>query len=121
MTYLEKIERQRKIRIFLQTTLCIIVAGFLIIGGICEYTTTNETTSVCRKLTIEQHINEGYTTYTYLVTTDAGVFEITNKGLFSSSDFGKLEEGKEYTFKTRGVSYPMLGVYPFIISAKQTN
>ena len=118
-TYLEQIEKQRKRRVFIQTVLCIIAIGFLIIGGICEYTTVSETTTICRQLTTEQHINEGYTTYTYLVTTDAGVFEIANKGLFSSPDFGKIEEGKEYTFKTRGISCPMLGVYPFIISVNE--
>lgn len=114
-TYLEKIERRKKIRTFLQIMLCIIVVG---IGGICEYTTINETTSVCKKLITEQHINEGYTTYTYLVTTEDGIFEITNKGLFSSPDFGKIEEGEKYTFKTRGVSFPILGVYPYIITVK---
>ena len=117
-TIFEQIERRRKIRLFIQAVACVILAGFVVLSGVKEYTTINETTSVCRKLTTEQHINEGYTTYTYLVTTDDGVFEITNKGLFSSPDFGKIEEGKQYTFKTRGVSFPILGVYPFIISAR---
>lgn len=110
----EQIER----RIWGKATISFLLAGLFVLGGVLEYTTINETTSVCRKLTTEQHINEGYTTYTYLVTTDDGVFEITNKGLFSSPDFGKIEEGKEYTFKTRGVSCPILGVYPFIITAR---
>lgn len=120
-TYFEEIERMAKIKLFLIIMFYASLVGLLIYGGVYEYTTTSETTTVCKKLTTEQHINEGYTTYTYLVTTEDGVFEITNKGLFSSPDFGKIEEGKKYTFKTRGVSCPILGVYPYIITIHEEN
>ena len=78
---------------------------------------TDKTTSVCRGVTVEQSFNlngGSITMYKYLVTTDDGVFEITNEGMLASPSFGTIEEGKEYVFLTRGISIPFLGIYPYI-------
>lgn len=113
-TIFEKIERWKRIR----AAVIVLFVALLVFGVLYDLSVTGETTSVCRKITTEQYINEGFTQYKYLITTDDGVFEITSKGMFASPDFGKLEEGREYTFRTRGLSFPFLGVYPYIITAE---
>lgn len=56
--------------------------------------------------------------YKYLVGTDKGTYEITPSGLMSSKAFGTLEIGKTYKIKTRGYSFPVFGLYPYIIEAE---
>lgn len=78
---------------------------------------TDKTTSVCREVSVEQTFNFNggkVTMYKCLIQTDDGVFEITNEGMLASPSFGTIEEGKEYVFRTRGVSIPSLGIYPYI-------
>ena len=59
------------------------------------------------------------TSYSYLVATNKGVFRICPDGLFASPDFGKLQYGYTYTIHTRGISYPLLGIYPYIITIRE--
>lgn len=78
---------------------------------------------VVRSITTQQNFtgttDQFSTSYTYYVGTDKGVFKIQPDGIFASRDFGALETGKTYFIKTRGMEYPMFGIYPYIIKAKE--
>lgn len=71
--------------------------------------------SINTKLHVSGSDGDTYSTYEYLVSTDKGIFKIEPDGFFHSDMFGKLEEGKTYTVKTRGFSVPLLGIYPNIM------
>lgn len=55
----------------------------------------------------------------YLIFTDGGTFENTDtllNGKFDSSDvYGRIDEGKTYTFKVAGFRQGILSMYPNII------
>lgn len=51
--------------------------------------------------------------------TSRGTYEISPDGLFHSNSFGTLEVDSTYHFFTRGVSIPIIGIYPYIIEAKK--
>lgn len=59
------------------------------------------------------------TSYTYIVSTDKGLFKIQPDGLMASPAFGTLEKGKTYTMKVRGMTNEFLGMYPYIVSAEE--
>lgn len=77
------------------------------------------------RVTEQQHVSgssgengsDVSTSYRYMVSTDVGVFEIRPDGLFAANCFGSLEEGGRYRFTTRGFSVPLMGMYPYIITA----
>ena len=109
----ERIEFGALIGIWIALALFFVVNIALLVSRLVI---TDKTTSVCREVSVEQtfNLNGGnITMYQYLVTDD-GVFEITNVGMLASPSFGTIEKGKEYVFRTRGVSIPFLGIYPYI-------
>jgi hypothetical protein len=104
----------------------ILVFGLICLGVGANYTHTEETEVLIRSLVTQQEIHGSgdkdgnttiSTTYKYLVNTDKGTYCITPEGLYHSNCFGSLEENKSYTITTRGYSFPLVGMYPYIISA----
>lgn len=99
--------------------LLIVLAGVSIA---INYQQTDKVVATVNSLTTQQNISGSdgsiSTSYSYLVNTDKGVFEISPNGLYSSTLFGSLKEGNTYEFYTRGFSCPLLGIYPHIIKAK---
>ena len=103
----------------------ILIFGLICLGVFANYTHTEKTEVLIRSLVTQQEIhgsgdkdnNTITTTYKYLVNTDKGTYCITPKGLYHSNCFGFLEENKSYTITTRGYSFPLAGMYPYIISA----
>lgn len=59
-----------------------------------------------------------YTSYTYYVNTNKGVFEISPDGLYASKVFGALKNDSVYTITTRGFNFPQLGFHPYIVDAR---
>ena len=99
--------------------LLIVLAGVSIA---INYQQTDKIVATVNSLTTQQNIDGSdgsiSTSYSYLVNTDKGVFEISPNGLYSCTFFGSLKEGNTYEFYTRGFSCPLLGIYPHIIKAK---
>ena len=56
-----------------------------------------------------------------LIVTDKGLYLIQADGMFASKDFGKLERGKTYRIRARGLTNTYMGVYPYIIEAEEIN
>lgn len=95
----------------------------MIIGTVVEYIHEDDITAKVITINTQQHTHgdkEGFSTsYKYLVATDKGTLEISPDGLFSSRQFGTLQEGMIYCFHLRGYSVPLIGLYPFIIEANK--
>lgn len=90
----------------------------------CSSAWYNETDSFNAKVysvSVQQKVSgnkESFSTdYVYMVSTDKGTFSITPQGIFASESFGSLMNGHTYHLFTRGYKIPMLGIYPYIISA----
>lgn len=101
-----------------------VILGCLVLGGIVAQYAHEETHDVTIKnITEQQHISGGSedngvsTYYTYIVSTDQGVFSIKPSGLFASREFGSLKVGERYRIHTRGFSFQLFGMYPYIIDA----
>jgi hypothetical protein len=45
--------------------------------------------------------------------------QIQPDGIMSSTTFGQLKEGKTYRLHTRGFAFPLFGMYPYIVDAKE--
>ena len=104
--------------------ICILVFVLLvIISSVLGF--THERTMTATIMTIStQQLTQGnkdgfMTTYRYLVSTDQGTLQISPDGLMASSCFGTLQEGCTYTMYLRGFSVPFIGLYPYIIEAKE--
>lgn len=88
-----------------------------------QYTKENTVTATVQSITTHQNVDgtDGNvsTSYTYLVGTDKGTMQIQPDGIMSSTAFGRLKEGKTYSLHTRGFSFPLFGLYPYIVDAKE--
>ncbi len=95
----------------------------MMIGVVVEYGHEDDITAKVITINTQQHTHgdkEGFnTSYKYLVATDKGTLEISPDGLFASRQFGTLKEGETYCFHLHGYSVPLIGLYPFIIEAKE--
>lgn len=104
-----------------------VVAFFLLFSVSCVLEFTHQETKTAKVLSINtqqrtQGDKDGFTTtYSYLVSTDEGVFEISPDGLMASPYFGTLKEGSYYVISLRGFSFPIIGLYPYIIDVKELN
>ena len=88
-----------------------------------QYTKEDTVTATVQSITTQQSVNgtDGNvsTSYSYLVGTSKGTMKIQPDGIMSSTAFGRLEEGKTYRLHTRGFSFPLFGMYPYIVDAKK--
>ena len=88
-----------------------------------QYTKEDTVTAVVQSITTQQVVSASdgnfITSYTYLVGTDKGTMRIQPGGIMSSTAFGRLKEGKTYSLHTRGFSFPLFGLYPYIVDAKE--
>lgn len=95
----------------------------VVVGTVVEYTHESDITAKVMSLNTQQHTfgdkDSFSTVYKYIVATDKGPLEIAPDGLMASRQFGALQEGKTYRFHLRGYSIVLLGIYPFIIEAKE--
>lgn len=105
---------------------CMLIVFVVIVGIITyvQYTKEETVTATVQSITTQQNVSGGgkessiSTSYTYLVGTDKGTMQIQPDGIMSSTAFGNLKEGKKYKLHCRGFSFPLLGVYPYIVDAK---
>ena len=116
----------RKKSFFGMMVSCLIVSAVLgVFAAYVQYTHESTVTATVQSITTQQHISGGgeygvvSTSYTYLVGTDKGTMKIRPDGIMSSSAFGNLKEGKKYRLHTRGFSFPLVGMYPYIVDAKE--
>ena len=103
---------------------CLLV--FIVLVGVStyvQYTKEGTVTATVQSITTQQSVNgtDGNvsTSYTYLVGTDKGTMQIQPDGIMASTVFGQLKEGKTYRLHTRGFSFPLFGMYPYIVDAKE--
>lgn len=105
-----------------------IMLVFIVLVGISvtiQYTHEDTVVATVHSITTQQNVIGGgegggvSTSYTYLVGTDKGTMQIEPSGIMSSTAFGTLKEGKTYRLHTRGFSFPLFGLYPFIVEAKE--
>ena len=97
--------------------------GVIVFGCYAQYTHEETVTATVYSITTQQNVMGGsdgfYTTYTYLVGTDKGTLAIQPSSIMASTVFGRLKEGCSYRLRTRGFSLPLIGMYPYIIDAKE--
>jgi hypothetical protein len=95
----------------------------VVVETVAEYTHESDMTARVVSLNTQRHTvgdkDSFRTSYKYIVATDKGPLEIAPDGLMASRQFGALQEGKTYCFHLRGYSIVLLGIYPFIIEAKE--
>lgn len=103
---------------FMSMVAIIVVA---LMGLYSYYNTTKSFDAKVYSVNVQQHTygdSDGFqTSYSYIVSTSRGTYSISPDGIFASSAFGTLEKDSTYHFFTRGVSIPIIGVYPYIINA----
>lgn len=121
--WMREVERKRKIRQFFTFVIITIIVGAIFYIPFTSYNKLEviENVKVFSTSTVMQvdgDKNSTYTSYTYYVNTDKGVFEISPDGIFASKVFGTLKDDSIYTFTTRGFNFPPLGFHPYIIDAK---
>ena len=102
-------------RIGLSGLLLLLLLFFIGSFIMVDYHHKNYVDATVTSITTKQNI----TSYEYLVSTDKGVFHIRPDGLTASKYFGRLEEGKKYSFMTRGYTISFFGFYPSIITANR--
>ena len=97
---------------------CLLV--FVLVVGVStyvQYTKEDTVTATVQSIITQQRVSgtDGNvsTSYTYLVGTDKGTMQIQPDGIM------RLEEGKTYRLHTRGFSFPLFGMYPYIVDAKK--
>lgn len=113
---------RKSYRVGCNAILVLAALGLIVFGCYAQYTHEETVTATVQSITTQQRVNgtDGNvsTSYTYLVGTDKGTMQIRPDGIMSSTAFGQLKEGKRYRIHTRGYSFPVIGVYPYIINAK---
>ena len=106
---------------------CLLIVFLLIVGiaTYVQYVKEETVVATVKSITTQQNVSGGgdgggvSTSYTYLVGTDKGTMQIEPSGIMSSTAFGGLQEGKKYLLHTRGYSFPLFGLYPYIVDAKE--
>ena len=106
---------------------CLLIVFLLIVGiaTYVQYVKEETVVATVKSITTQQNVSGGgdgggvSTSYTYLVGTDKGTMQIEPSGIMSSTAFGGLQEGKTYRLHTRGYSFPLFGLYPYIVDAKE--
>lgn len=121
--WIRKFERLRKIRITIISIIGAIVLGIIFYIPYVGYnkleTVENvKVFSTSTVMSVDGNKDNTYTSYTYYVNTDKGVYEISPDGLYASKVFGTLKVDSVYTVTTRGFNFPQLSLHPYIIDAK---
>ena len=102
-------------------TFTVICISILLFGAVANYKTTKSFDAKVYSVNVQQNTygdKDGFSTsYSYIVGTSRGTYSISPDGIFASKSFGTLEKDSTYHFFTRGVSIPLIGVYPYIITA----
>lgn len=105
-------------------TFTVICISILLFGAVANYKTTKSFDAKVYSVSVQQNTygdKDGFSTsYSYIVGTSRGTYSISPDGIFASKSFGTLEKDSTYHFFTRGVSIPLIGVYPYIITAYPT-
>ena len=103
---------------------CLLV--FIVLVGVSayvQYTKEDTVTATVQSITTQQSVSgtDGnvITSYIYRVGTDKGTMQRQPDGIMSSTAFGQLKEGRTYRLHTRGFSFPLFGMYPYIVDAKE--
>ena len=102
-------------------TFIVICISIFLFGAVANYKTTKSFDAKVYSINVQQNTHgdkDGFSTsYSYIVGTSRGTYSISPDGIFASNSFGTLEKDSTYHFFTRGVSIPLIGVYPYIITA----
>ena len=121
--WMYEVRRRRRIRQFFTFVIITIIVGALLYIPFASYNKLEvienvRVISTSSVLNINGDKDNTYTSYTYYVNTDKGVFEISPDGIFASKVFGTLKDDSIYTFTTRGFNFPSLSLHPYVIDAK---
>ena len=101
----------------------------LVISGICYGLTklTNKQTETVNIISIDKvedrsgNSNGFYTEVYYIVTTNKGSYRIETTGINAHPECLAIKKDSTYIIETRGISFPVGGIYPSIISYKTLN
>lgn len=121
--WMREVRRRRRIRQFFTFIIITIIFGAVLYIPFASYNKLEvienvRVFSISTVMHVDGDKNSTYTSYTYYVNTNKGVFEISPDGIFASKVFGALKNDSIYTFTTRGFNFPSLGFHPYIINAK---
>ena len=120
---MREVKLRRRIRQFFTFVIVTIIVGAILYIPFASYNKLEvienvKVISTSSVLNINEDKDNTYTSYTYYVNTDKGVFEIAPDGIFASKVFGTLKDDSIYTFTTRGFNFPPLSLHPYVIDAK---
>ena len=114
---------RKSYRLGCNAILVLAALGLIVFGCYAQYTHEETVTATVCSITVQQQVSgdkDGFLTlYKYIVSTDKGVMQIQPNGIMSSTAFGQLKEGRTYRLHTRGFSFPLFGMYPYIVDAKE--
>ena len=101
-----------------------IVVFLLVVGAICATDLLNRqvqrhTILTMDKVESREGSSDGFSTYVYyIVATDKGAYRVETKGLNAAPQCTGLKQDSTYLLTTRGLSIPLLGIYPNIIDVE---
>lgn len=87
----------------------------------------NEQTNKCKVISIDKAEDRSgnsdgfHTTVYYIVTTDKGSYRVETSGINAHPECLAMKNDSTYIITTRGMSFPIFGVYPSIIGYKPIN
>ncbi len=100
----------------------IFVATFIVAGVFANFVDKKEQQHKILsidKIEATEGNSDGFSTRVYYqVSTDKGAFHIRTEGLNAAPQCTGIKKDSTYVLVTRGISVPIIGVYPCIIEIK---
>lgn len=110
--------------VWLQVAFIALVAILVVTGvGVGIWSNTKTDTMTCSVTDKDRTAKPKGGSDMRVYTSDCGTLQIADsiiEGRWDSADFyAKIEKGKRYEFRTRGVRVPFFSMFPNIITAKE--
>lgn len=100
--------------------ICIVVIILSVVLDFVGETTQTHTIQSTDKVEATEGNSNGFRTRVYyIVTTDKGIYHIRTSWINAAPQCAGIKCDSTYILTTRGVSIPLLGMYPCIIDAKK--
>lgn len=104
----------------------------IVLGIICAFSygitkLANQEEEICRIISIDKVEDRSgnshgfYTEVYYIVTTDKGSYRIETTGINAHPECLAMKVDSTYVIGKRGISFPIGGIYPSVISYKPLN
>lgn len=113
-------DKYEKLEVEFTIVATVLVLAAILVPGIIKVMNPREVTTTVTDKWVKNNGDSGK----YLISTDEGVYEVTDslwKMRFDSSDvYAGIEVGETYTFEIAGVRSPFFSLYPNIYEVQVT-